>query len=78
TRQRIAQLFPADALEQTCRMLDACQFSLDDLRYEYPHEIVPAGHTSTSYRAQETWAGARRRYPAGVPATVRERLEFDL
>lgn len=78
TRQRIAQLFPADALAQTCRMLDACHFSLDDLRYEYPHEIVPAGHTPTSYLAQETWAGARRRYPDGVPDTVRQRIEFEL
>ncbi|WP_063532916.1 error-prone DNA polymerase [Burkholderia sp. MSMB1589WGS] len=78
TRQRIAQLFPADAVAQTCRMLDACAFSLDELRYEYPHEIVPAGHTPASYLAQETWAGARERYPGGMPETVRKRIEYEL
>ncbi|AOJ70086.1 MULTISPECIES: error-prone DNA polymerase [Burkholderia] len=78
TRHRIGKLFPADALAQTCRILDACRFELDELRYEYPHEIVPAGYTPASYLAQETWAGARARYPGGVPETVRKRIEYEL
>ncbi|KVE38780.1 error-prone DNA polymerase [Burkholderia sp. TSV86] len=77
-RPRLAQLFDAAELAQTCRILDACHFSLDELRYEYPHEIVPAGHTPASYLEQQTWAGARRRYPEGIPDRVRRSIEYEL
>ncbi|AOJ02987.1 DNA polymerase [Burkholderia mayonis] len=77
-RQRIAQLFPPEAIAETCRILDACDFSLDELRYEYPRELVPEGHTPTSYLRRETWAGARKRYPHGVPDTVQERIRYEL
>lgn len=77
-RQRLAQLFDADELAQTCRMLDACHFDLGKLRYEYPHEIVPEGHTPASYLQQETWAGACRRYAGKVPDHVRERIDYEL
>ncbi|KVE26948.1 DNA polymerase [Burkholderia singularis] len=77
-RPRLAQLFDAAELAQTCRILDACHFSLDELRYEYPHEIVPAGHTPASYLEQQTWAGARKRYPEGIPDRVRRSIEYEL
>jgi error-prone DNA polymerase len=78
SRNRLAALFSADELAETCRMLDACDFSLDELRYEYPREIVPEGQTPTSYLQQETLAGARRRYGDAVPAHVRARIDYEL
>lgn len=54
SRGRIAKLFSPDEIAETCAMLDACDFELDSLRYEYPDEIVPEGHTPTSYLEQET------------------------
>jgi protein ImuB len=59
SRQRIGQLYSPDELAQTCEILDACDFELGSLRYEYPDEIVPAGLTPTRYLEQETLAGAR-------------------
>src|SRR5437879_5930428 len=38
-------------------------FSLDDLKYEYPEEICPAGVGLMDYLRQRTWEGARERYP---------------
>ncbi|HEF4768504.1 error-prone DNA polymerase [Burkholderia multivorans] len=78
SRARIATLFSADEIAQTCAILDACHFELDTLRYEYPDEIVPEGHTPTSYLEQETKAGAAERYPQGVPEKVEQQIRHEL
>ena len=41
SRLRLAQLYPAALLEETLEVASRCGFSLDELRYEYPEEIVP-------------------------------------
>ena len=61
SRQRLAALYPAEWLEATVRIAARCAFSLDELRYEYPEEIVPEGHTPASWLRTLTEAGARRR-----------------
>lgn len=65
-------------LEETLRIAHLCTFSLDELRYEYPDELVPAGHTPTSYLRQETYIGAHRRWPGGVPHQVQLQIEHEL
>ena len=47
SRLRLARLYPRELLEETVAVAARCRFSLDELRYEYPEEIVPAGHTPT-------------------------------
>eukprot|EP01030_Chromulinospumella_sphaerica_P021082 gene21082-21011_t len=66
-RLRLANLYPSPALQETLRILSLCTFNLEELRYEYPQEVVPHGHTSASYLRQEVERGAQRRYPKGVP-----------
>lgn len=78
TRMRLANLYPPEALAQTLVVARRCAFSLDELRYEYPDEIIPRGHTPATYLRQETLAGAARRFPAGVPAHVGEQIEKEL
>ena len=48
-------------------------FSLDELRYEYPRELVPAGETAASHLRKLTEAGARKRWPAGIPTRCARR-----
>ncbi|HEY6926865.1 MAG TPA: error-prone DNA polymerase [Steroidobacteraceae bacterium] len=72
---RLIKLYPPELLAETDAVARECHFSLDELRYEYPHELVPEGHTPTSYLRQLTEEGARRRWPGGVPET--ERVEID-
>ncbi|MFW5653733.1 MAG: error-prone DNA polymerase, partial [Planctomycetota bacterium] len=55
----------------------ASQFSLDELKYEYPDEIHPPGVSSFDYLVDRTWAGARWRYPKGVPGRVRDQIEHE-
>ncbi|MEM7778779.1 MAG: error-prone DNA polymerase [Pseudomonadota bacterium] len=66
------------AIEAARVVADACEFSLDELRYEYPEEIYPDGQSPQEYLEAETWVGADRRYPSGVPESVRETLEREL
>lgn len=77
-RVRLASLYPPDALRATLDVMAQCRFSLDELRYEYPEELVPAGHTPASYLRQEVDAGARRRYPDGASEKVRKQLDDEL
>ena len=66
------------AIRAAREVADACDFSLDELRYEYPEEIYPEGMTPQQYLESETWKGADRRYPGGVPDSVGQTLEREL
>jgi error-prone DNA polymerase len=78
SRLRLAQLFPPAWLEATLEIAARCAFSLNELRYEYPREIVPDGHTPTSWLRTLTEEGALRRYPQGLPDAVRAMIEHEL
>ena len=66
------------AIEAARALADACTFSLDELRYEYPEEICPPGRDAQGWLEEQTWAGARWRYPEGVPETVADTLRREL
>src|SRR5579864_5175119 len=78
SRLRLANLYPDDALAATIDIASRCTFSLDELRYEYPDELVPAGFTPGAYLRQETYIGAQRRFPSGIPSKVQEQIEHEL
>ena len=78
SRLRLARLYPPELLAETLAVAGRCDFSLDELRYEYPEEIAPDGHTPASWLRHETEAGLRRRYREGEPPDVRERIEHEL
>lgn len=65
-------------LSRTVEVADRCHFSLDELRYEYPEEIVPEGLTPEKHLSDLTWRGAERRYPDGVPDKVRGLIVHEL
>src|SRR3954466_14209357 len=69
--------FP-QAIRRGIEIAERCEFRLDSLKYEYPHELVPPGQTPRSYLAELTWTGAQQRYPAGIPGRVRSAIEHEL
>jgi error-prone DNA polymerase len=77
-RMRLAQLYPPELLAETLAIAERCRFSLDCLRYEYPDELVPAGHSPASWLRRLTADGLRWRFPAGVPAKVADLVEHEL
>ena len=79
---RLFKNFP-DAVARTVDIANACTFSLDQLKYEYPDEPVPPGKTAQQHLDDLTWAGAAERYPRdrfpnGIPTEVRTRLNEEL
>ncbi|SNT21896.1 error-prone DNA polymerase [Noviherbaspirillum humi] len=77
-RLRLASLYPAEALKQTVIIAERCRFSLDELRYQYPEEIAPAGESLSGYLRRLTYNGADSRFPRGIPAKVQEQIEHEL
>jgi error-prone DNA polymerase len=74
----LQHVYPAGLLTETLRIAERIDFSLDELRYEYPDEIVPDGETPASYLRTLTEQGMQRRWPGGVPAKVIELVEHEL
>jgi error-prone DNA polymerase len=67
-----------EAIERTLEIAERCHFSLDELRYEYPEELASEGFTPVEYLTYLAWKGARKRYPSGVPAKVRQLIHHEL
>jgi error-prone DNA polymerase len=79
SRLRLAQLYRPEWLAESVAIAQACTFSLDELRYEYPAEIVPEGTTPIAHLRALTETGAREvRYPQGVPEAVCSQIEREL
>ena len=77
-RARLAKLYPPALLAETVNIADACEFSLDELRYEYPRELVPPQYTPSGWLRELTEAGIRERWPQGVSPKVRNLIEHEL
>ena len=77
-RARLARLYPPGLLAESVKIAALATFSLDELRYEYPRELVPAGETPASHLRALTFAGARKRWPAGLPQAMRDKIEYEL
>ncbi len=73
----MCRLFSAwpHAIHASRTVADGCRFSLDDLVYEYPHEIEPEGCTAQEQLERLTWEGAAQRYPEGVSAATKSIIE---
>lgn len=66
------------AMQRTIEIANRCQFSLSELKYEYPEELAPPGQTPIQYLKKLTWEGATVRYPGGVPAKIEQLLTHEL
>ena len=71
-------IYPQEMLEETVALADRCTFSLAELRYEYPRELVPTGLTPSGHLRALTEAGAHARWPDGVPPNVVTLIEKEL
>ncbi|MBX7270582.1 error-prone DNA polymerase [Stutzerimonas chloritidismutans] len=74
----LAQLYPAELLAETLRISQRCHFQLDQLKYQYPHELVPPGHDTTSWLRKLVEDGASWRWPDGITEKARAQLEHEL
>jgi error-prone DNA polymerase len=75
SRLRLMQLYRPAWLAHTVAIAQRCTFSLDELRYEYPAELVPEGLTAIAHLRALTHEGARERYPQGMPPAVQVQID---
>ncbi|KTC01848.1 error-prone DNA polymerase [Pseudomonas syringae] len=74
----LAEHYPDWLLAESLRIARRCTFTFDQLQYEYPHELVPKGQTSTSWLRELTERGIRRRWPRGLSVAARAQVEKEL
>jgi error-prone DNA polymerase len=78
TLDKLQRLYPPALLDETLRIASLCNFSLDELRYEYPEEVVPEGYNANRYLRELVAQGSAVRWPQGVPAEVQQRIATEL
>lgn len=78
SRLRLTQTYPPALLAETLSVATRCRFSLDELKYQYPQEVVPSGETPAAYLRRMTYEGAGRRWLHGMNAKVQQQIEHEL
>jgi error-prone DNA polymerase len=74
---RLFERYPA-AIARGLEIAEQCEFSLGQLRYEYPDELVPQGQSPLDYLRQLACEGARSRYGNPIPEKIQTLLEHEL
>jgi error-prone DNA polymerase len=74
----LERIYPTKLLEETLAVAERIEFALDELRYEYPHELVPDGETPASQLRALVAEGKRWRWPHGTPQRVEGLLAHEL
>ncbi len=76
--EKLAQMYPPALLEETLHVASLCHFSLEELRYEYPEEVVPPGASANQYLRELVAQGGQHRWPNGVPSDIQTRIDTEL
>ena len=78
-RVRLAQLYEPEWLHNTLQLAARCSFSLAELKYEYPKELVPEGETPTSHLRKLVAASFPNRFPKQrYPKSERRRQRWQI
>ncbi|BFT32126.1 error-prone DNA polymerase [Alteromonas sp. D210916BOD_24] len=75
---KIKKLYPEKWIANTNNLATSFTFSLDELRYQYPAELVPDGYTPTRYLRERVEAGIKIRFPEGLSKEIRQIIEKEL
>ena len=70
--------YRAALLNESVAIAERCRFSLDELRYEYPSELVPDGLSPTQYLRRLVTQGMQKRWPEGTNEKVLNQIEHEL
>jgi error-prone DNA polymerase len=78
--QEVLRLYPehSASVARSMEIAARCQFSLEQLRYSYPTEVLQDGLTAQQRLEKLTWEGAASRYAEGVPDAVITQIQHEL
>jgi error-prone DNA polymerase len=74
---RLFRQYP-DAMRRTQEIAEACQFSLDSLKYEYPLEITTEGRSPQEELTLLSWQGAKEKFGDAVPKKIIDGINREL
>jgi len=77
-KEALAAIYPAELLAETVKIAERCSFDLGQLDYQYPRELVPEGHTATTWLREKTEKGILQRWPNGISRDNRAKVEKEL
>ena len=78
TRRALGNIHPHELLANAVALARRCRFSMSEVKYSYPAELVPEGETPTSHLRRLTEAGMKRRWPDGPKPEVVATIEKEL
>ena len=78
TRRAIGSIYPHALLVAAVDLARRCRFSMSEVKYRYPAELVPEGETPASHLRKLTEAGMDKRWPDGVPAHIVAQVDKEL
>jgi DNA-directed DNA polymerase III PolC len=76
--EQLLRIYPRELLDETLHIAQRCEFSLNELRYRYPRELVPPGMEASQHLRNLTEEGLKVRWPHGVPPRICETVEKEL
>jgi error-prone DNA polymerase len=74
---RLFRHYP-NAIYRSIEIAEACQFSLDELKYEYPEEITTDGRTPQQEVEYLAWKGAKEIFGEPIPKKIVEAIKYEL
>lgn len=74
----LQSLYPQALLDESVTIAAQCRFDLSELRYQYPHEVVPPGKTGAYWLRELAWRGYQWRWPQGAPGRIRRQIDKEL
>ena len=75
--ERLFRQYP-EAISNTLKIAERCQFNLDSLEYVYPEEITSEGKTPQEELEQLTWQGAKEIFGAVLPQKVIDNINHEM
>ncbi len=76
--EQLAVFYPSAWLAESVRFAADLRFTLDELEYRYPCELVPVGMTPTDWLRRLTEQGLHWRWPDGAPDAVQQQVDYEL
>jgi len=78
SKEKLSKLFKPEWLQESINIAQRCDFSLGDLQYEYPSELIPDGYTPMGYLTDLVEYGKTLRFPEGVPIDIQATIDKEL
>ena len=78
SRRALGNIHPPELLAAAVALARRCTFALDEISYTYPAELVPEGHTPSSWLRDLTLRGMHERWPEGAPEAVQAQIASEL